>query len=59
MEPNSTLFLKREIRRAQIERKEKIQAEQSDEPKLSQSQAKKCADRRKGRAEHISRENQS
>ena len=54
MEPNVTLFKKGEIRRAQRERKYKSRAEQADEHKLGQSQAKKCAYRSKGRVGHMS-----
>ena len=53
------IIFKIRVRRSYLDQKDKSLAEQDDDSKLSQSQAKKCADRRKGRAEHISRENQS
>ena len=58
MVPNSTLFKKEKLEWT-IESEKNRQSEQADEPKLSQSQARKCAYRIKGRAEHMSRVDQS
>ena len=47
------IIFKIRVRRSYLDQKDKSLAEQDDDSKLSQSQAKKCADSRKGREEHM------